>query len=262
MPYLELAPDYKLFYAVDDSTDAWTHPATVVFVHGFAETTEAWRAWVPHLARFYRLVRIDQRGFGKSGPVPDNFAFTTELLVDDLIRVINHVSKEPVHIVCGKSAGISVIKLAVTRPDLVKTITLGSAPLTPPQSQGWIEHMEQHGMRSWARSTMPARLGSKMPPRGTDWWVDMMGSTALSTAKAYLGWASKIDGKADLEHIACPTLVLTTQSPRRTQAEREAYRTLLKNAEIVEIAVDAMYAGGADPDSCARATLEFLNRHS
>ena len=116
MPYLELSPDFRLFYKVDDYTDPWTHPETIIFVHGFTENTEAWRAWVPYLARYYRLIRIDQRGFGRSGPVPKEFIFTTELFVDDLVRVINQVAGEPVHVVGGKSGGISVIKLAATRP--------------------------------------------------------------------------------------------------------------------------------------------------
>ena len=43
MPFLDLSPDLKLFYKIDDHTDAWTKPETVVFVHGFTENTEAWR---------------------------------------------------------------------------------------------------------------------------------------------------------------------------------------------------------------------------
>ena len=77
MPFLDLDPDFKLYYKIDDHTDAWTEPETVVFVHGFTENTEAWRAWVPHFSRKYRVVRYDQRGFGKTGPVPKDFKFTT-----------------------------------------------------------------------------------------------------------------------------------------------------------------------------------------
>jgi pimeloyl-ACP methyl ester carboxylesterase len=49
MPYLE-AQDCSLFYTVDDHTDPWTRPDTVLLVHGFTECTEAWRAWVPHFS--------------------------------------------------------------------------------------------------------------------------------------------------------------------------------------------------------------------
>ena len=125
MPYLEL-PDCKLHYKVDDHTDAWTRPETVLFVHGFTETIEAWRAWVPHFSRRYRIVRLDQRGFGKSGPLAKDFPLTTGLFVEDLATVIKHVAGGPVHVVGGKSGGISVMMLAATHPELPAPIPRGA----------------------------------------------------------------------------------------------------------------------------------------
>src|SRR5258705_9072212 len=87
MPYLDL-PDCKLHYKIDDHTDAWTQPDSVLFVHGFTENTEAWRQWVPHFSRRYRMIRIDQRGFGQSGPVAKDYPLTTDRYVNDLARVI------------------------------------------------------------------------------------------------------------------------------------------------------------------------------
>ena len=100
MPYLEL-PDCKLYYTFDDHTDGWTKPETVLFVHGFTESTEAWRAWVPHFSRRYRVLRIDQRGFGKSGALAADYALTTGRYVEDLAEVIRKVAKGPVHVVAG-----------------------------------------------------------------------------------------------------------------------------------------------------------------
>jgi pimeloyl-ACP methyl ester carboxylesterase len=41
-----------------------------LFVHGLAESGEAWRGWVPYFSRRYRVARIDLRGFGRSTPMP------------------------------------------------------------------------------------------------------------------------------------------------------------------------------------------------
>lgn len=49
------------------------------------------------------MVRIDQRGFGQSGPVAKDYPLTTALYLDDLTRVIQHVANGPVHVVDGKS---------------------------------------------------------------------------------------------------------------------------------------------------------------
>ncbi|RPI41194.1 MAG: alpha/beta hydrolase [Betaproteobacteria bacterium] len=262
MPFLDLPPELRLYYEIDDWTDAWTRPQSVLLVHGFTETTTAWRGWVPHLARRYRVIRFDQRGFGQTGPVPREFDFSTDLLADDLVRVINALAGEPVHVIAGKSGGICASRLAATRPDLVRTLTLASCPLLPPQADGWLEHMDSRGMRSWARSTMAARLGSRMPPRGIDWWVDMMGATAVSTAHAYLRWVVTIDVRPDLPKIACPTLVLTTESTRRSEAELNAYREGLRRGELVKVPIDGYHAAGSAPDESARIALDFIDRHA
>jgi 3-oxoadipate enol-lactonase len=262
MPYLELSPDLKLFYEIDDFTDPWTRPETVLFVHGFAENTAAWRAWVPHFSRRYRVIRIDQRGFGQSGPLPQDFPLTTEIFVDDLVRVINRLAGEPVHVVGGKSGGISVMMLAATHPELLKTITVACSPVGPPKAAGWIEHMEQHGMKSWAKKTMRERLGSKIPERGIDWWVDMMGATAISTAHAYLRWVGAINIREDIKRIKCPTLVIGTDTPRRGKAEFEAWQKTIPNSELAILPIDGYHAAGTDPDGCARVVLEFIGRHS
>jgi len=261
MPYLEL-PDVKLYYQVDDYTDPWTRSETVVFVHGFTETSEAWRAWVPHFSRRYRMVRIDQRGFGKSGPVAKEFPLTTELFVDDLVRVIGHVSKDPVHVVGGKSGGISVAVLAARRPDLVKTIALASSIVTPPNGEGWIDHIERHGMRSWARKTMRNRLGSRMPERGIDWWVDLMGATEVSTAHAYLRWVGAIDIREEIKNIKCPTLVIGTNAAGKDRDSLSAWQKTIPDSELAILPIDGYHAAGSDPDSTAQVVLDFLKRRA
>jgi pimeloyl-ACP methyl ester carboxylesterase len=261
MPYLEL-PDCRLYYTIDDHTDAWTRPDTVLFVHGFTENTEAWRGWVPHFSRRYRVVRIDQRGFGLSGAVPKDFPLTTALYVDDLARVIRHVAEGPVHVVGGKSGGISVMMLAVMHPELVKTITVSCSPVTPPKARGWIEEMERDGVRSWARRTQRERLGSRMPEAGIEWWSEMMGGTAISTVHAYLNWVGAIDIREDVKRIRCPTLVIGTDTARRGRAEFEGWQKTIPGSELVILPIDGYHAAGTDPDATSRVTLDFISRHS
>jgi len=260
MPYLELQ-NCRLFYAIDDHTDAWTRPETVLFVHGFTECTEAWRAWVPHFSRRYRMVRIDQRGFGQSGAVPKDFPLTTEQYVDDLARLIRHVADGPVHVVGGKSGGISVMMLAATRPELVKTITVSCSPVTPPKAEGWIEEMERDGVRSWAKRTQRERMGSRMPEAGIDWWSDMMGQTAISTVHAYLRWVGAIDIREDIKCIQCPALVIGTDTARRGREVFEGWQKTIPNSELAILPIDGYHAAGTDPDATARVTLDFIARH-
>jgi len=257
MPFIDV-PDCRLHYAADDHTDAWSRPDMVLFVHGFTECTEAWRAWVPHFSRRYRALRIDQRGFGQSDPMAKDYALTTERCVDDLARVIRDAADGPVHVIGGKSGGISVLMLAATRPELVKTATVACSPVTAPRADGWIEEMERDGVRSWARRTQRDRMGSRMPEAGIAWWSDMMGRTALSTVHAYLRWVSTIDIREDIRKIRCPTLVIGTDTARRGKAVFESWAKTIPDAALAILPIDGYHAAGSDPDATARVTLDFL----
>jgi 3-oxoadipate enol-lactonase len=260
MPYLEL-PDCKLYYTIDDHTDPWTRADTVLFVHGFTESGEAWRQWVPHFSRRYRVLRIDQRGFGRSTAMAKDYRVTTERFVDDLATVIRELADGQAHVVGGKSGGISVMMLAATRPELVKTIAVSCSPVTSPDAQGWLEEMERDGIRSWAKRTQRSRMGTKMTEAGIEWWSDLMGKTALSTAYAYLRWVSAIDIRQDIQRIRCPTLVIGTDTKRRGREVFESWQKTIPDSELVVSPLDGYHAAATDPDMTAAVTRAFIDRH-
>lgn len=260
MPYLQLTPDVRINYAIDDGTDPWTRPQSIVLIHGFAERIEAWRAWVPLLSRRYRVIRYDQPGFGASSPVTSVSAFTTEGFVEAAARMIETHAGGAAHVIGAKSGGLIAIELARTRPELVRSMTLASTPLDAPNPGEWLGHMEAHGLRSWAQETMPPRMGSAMPPAGIEWWVDLMGGTALETARAYMRWVSALDVGKTLHEVHCPTLVLTTTSPRRaySRSDIDVYRDRLAHAKVVALPGDGYHVAASYPDMCVPVVLDFL----
>ena len=66
MPTTRVATDLEMYYQVDNYTDPWTEPETIVLLHGNSENSDVWYGWIPHLARHYRVVRPDMRGFGRA----------------------------------------------------------------------------------------------------------------------------------------------------------------------------------------------------
>jgi 3-oxoadipate enol-lactonase len=207
-------------------------------------------------------VRLDQRGFGQSGPVAKDYSLTTERYVDDLARVIREAGGGKAHVVGGKSGGISVLMLAATHPELVKTVTAICSPVTAPDATGWIEEMERDGVRGWAKRTQRARMGSTMPEAGIDWWSDMMGETPLATVHAYLRWVGAIDIREDIKRIRCPALVIGTDTARRGRSVFESWQKTIPGSELKILPIDGYHAAGTDPDGTARATLDFIERHS
>jgi 3-oxoadipate enol-lactonase len=255
----------KLFYTIDEHTDPWRPAPTVLFVHGLAESGEAWRAWVPHFARHYRVVRVDLRGFGRSTAMPEDYKWTLRALVDDLVALIEHLEVQRVHVVGAKSGGSMVLKLAADYPQLVATLTGVTPPVVGPQgADEWREFIRRHGMREWARMTMEGRLGSRVTQAEIDWWVDNLQSkTAVSTMMGYLRWVPTMDIRSDVERIECPTLIINTSgSSLRAADSYSDWQPRIPNSRLLTIEGDAWHAAGAYPDRCARETLAFIDGHA
>ena len=265
MDYILKRPDgCNIFYTVDDCTDPWRKPETMLFVHGLAESGEAWRAWVPHFMRHYRVVRIDLRGFGRSTPMPAEHEWSMDELLDDIEALIKHLGCTRVHLVGAKSGGSMALAMAAHRPALVQTLIGVTPPVLPAAGvDDWVRHINSKGVLDWARHTMQGRLGSAASQAEIDWWVNnLQGKTPLSTLQGYLRWVPKLDIREDVKRITCPTLIITTTgSGLRSVDGVKAWVSQVKTAELLVLDGDAWHAAGAYPDRCAQAALEFLDRH-
>src|SRR5213594_568980 len=74
MPTLHIPPSLDLHYLVDDYTDPWRTPGTILLLHGNAESSAAWYAWAPQLAHRYRVVRFHLVGAKIGGTIARAFA--------------------------------------------------------------------------------------------------------------------------------------------------------------------------------------------
>src|SRR4051812_1810124 len=99
MPTLRVAPDVEMHYVVDDYTDPWRTPETVLLLHGSSESSAVWFGWVPQLARQFRVVRPDMRGFGSSTPMPRDARWDLDVVVDDFAKLMHELRVERFHLV-------------------------------------------------------------------------------------------------------------------------------------------------------------------
>jgi len=102
MPTLLRSPDVQLHYLVDDFTDPWRGSETILLLHGNAESGVAWYGWVAPLARRFRVVRPDMRGFGASTPMPRDFPWTLDIVIDDFVRLMDSLGIARFHLVGAK----------------------------------------------------------------------------------------------------------------------------------------------------------------
>lgn len=101
----------------------------LVFLQGILASTKYWRDIIPYLAKNYRVIAIDQLGFGNS-PKPDK---DLEYTIDDNIRyyveVFEHLNLKKVTLVCFSSSSIVAIRLASKYPDYVDKMMLIAPPI-------------------------------------------------------------------------------------------------------------------------------------
>jgi 3-oxoadipate enol-lactonase len=266
MPTFHPTPDLTMQYEVDDFTDPWRSPQTVLLLHGNAESGLAWYGWVPLLARRYRVVRPDMRGFGRSTPMPRDYPWTLDRLIDDFCGLMDTLGIERFHLVGAKIGGTVARAFAARRPARVMTLTIVGSP--PPLRPGAAERAPElqqefltHGVEHWARSNMANRLGGGFPSEGVEWWCKFMGRTALSTQLGFMPTIACADIRADVPRIACPTLVITTEeSALASVAETRAWQEQINGSELLVLPGNSYHVAATHAAPAAEATLDFIAR--
>ena len=107
MPIAPLAGDLEMYYDDDNFTDPWRDPETVetiVLHHGNAKSGRLWYAWPPLLARQYRVIRVDMRGFGRSTVPEPGYDWSLEGFAGDLRNLLDHLELDKVHLI-GETIG-------------------------------------------------------------------------------------------------------------------------------------------------------------
>jgi len=267
MPTFQPTPDLEMHYELDDFTDPWRRKETILLLHGNAESGAAWYGWVPTLARHYRVVRPDMRGFGRSTAMPRDFPWTLDVLIDDFVRLMDGLQTDRFHLVGAKIGGTIARAFAARRPGRVMTLTVVGTP--PPMREGAAERapelaqeFETHGVEHWARRTMAGRLGSTFPPEGVEWWIKFMGRTAVSTQIGFMKTIACADIRADLPKIGCPTLVITTDgSGLASVDETRAWQQQVPNSSLLAVPGNSYHVAASHAERCAEATLDFIGRN-
>lgn len=257
--------DLTMHYQVDDYTNPWDEAQAILLLHGNAEAGLAWYGWVPHLARHYRVVRPDMRGFGASTPMPRDYPWTLDRIIEDYVSLLDVLGIVRCHLVGAKLGGTIARRFAARHPDKILSLTLVGTP-APRRGLGAglarrVQDMERHGAARWAQETMGGRLGGEFPKQGVQWWIELMGHTPISTLAGFTERIADVDISDDLPAIRCPTLVITTQgSALGTVEDTREWQSRIPNSEMLVLPGDSYHVAASHADRCAQETMAFIRR--
>jgi pimeloyl-ACP methyl ester carboxylesterase len=109
----------------------------VVFLHAFTFDTRMWDDQFELLARDYRVVRYDARGFGRSSTPTPGRAYSH---VEDLTALLAKLEVNRPHLVGASMGGRIALDFAVTQPEALRSIVVMSTVIGGwPWSRAWLE---------------------------------------------------------------------------------------------------------------------------
>ena len=153
MPYLQLNGT-RFHYHLDDYTEPWKSKSVVLLHHSAAGNLQRGRAWVPTLARHYRVLRFDMRGHAGTQPPPEG-PFSLPGLAADITAVLDGLEIEKVHVVGASAGGIVSLRFAHDFPQRLHSLSLVAPPPNWPR---------------WGQASTPAYGGglwrNREPRRG------------------------------------------------------------------------------------------------
>ncbi len=262
MPRVQIDATLTMHYELDDYTDPWTTPETILLIHGVADTSKAWFAWVPKLARDFRVLRPDLRGFGQSSLPPADYSWSLRGFAQDLKALLDHLGIAAVHVVGQRIGGSIAMQLAHDYPETVRSLVVIGGPATLAHSSlnadAWLEQVEREGVESWARSTMGRRLGD-VSPAMQEWWIQEMGKASPQVMAGIFRYVRTTDITALLPEIAVPTLMITSDGSALASVETVCdWQKRLPNSRLLVLPSSAYHLAAAMPEACAEATLRFI----
>jgi pimeloyl-ACP methyl ester carboxylesterase len=254
----------QLAYYTDDFTNPWVKAPTVLLLHAAMGSARRYFAWVPHLCRDYRVVRLDLRGHGASEVPPAERPLTLDRLVRDVVELLDHLGCEAAYVVGNSAGGYPGQQLAMTRPKRVTSLALfGSTPgLKNSQAPSWIPQIQAKGLRGFLAETIRDRLPPNADSGLVEWFLD----EAAKNDPAYIGkfvlLMASYDWSGEVDRIGCPTLVVIPGAETvGSIANYDPFRRL-KDVEFKTYDGLPHNICDAVPDRCAADLRDFLRRRS
>lgn len=136
----------------------------MLLLHGLGSDNSGWILQRRAFGERYACIAVDNRGTGRSDK--PHGAYRLEQMADDAAVVLAHAGVGPAHVMGASMGGVLSQILAVTRPELVRTLVLACTacrlqPWRHELFEGWIELAQARGMRAFASRNLNWLIGPR-----------------------------------------------------------------------------------------------------
>jgi pimeloyl-ACP methyl ester carboxylesterase len=212
VPFVERPDGARISWESDGPGD---RPA-VLLVMGLAYPAAMWFRLLPALTERYRVIRVDNRGAGRTGDVL-GAPYGVETMARDCVAVLDEAGVDAAHVVALSMGGLMAQELAVTEPARVRSLCLmASHPGIP----NVVMHPEVLKLVTSGRTDMSpqeaaeASIPFNYAPGTSRELIEEDWAVRLPLASSSAGYAAQVQGTLawtrldDLDSIRIPTLVV------------------------------------------------------
>jgi pimeloyl-ACP methyl ester carboxylesterase len=244
----------------------------VLFAHGLLWDTRLFAPQVAALRDRFRCIAYDHRGQGRSEVTADGYDMDT--LADDAAALIERLGAGPVHFVGLSMGGFVGLRLAIRRPELLRSLVLidtaagPEAPGNVPRYRVLNLIARWFGFRPVVDRVLPIMFGRTFladPARGAEraeYRARLLALDLIGTPRAVRGVIERAGVEGELHRIRTPTLVIVGAEDVATPpAKAQALAAGIAGARLVQVPAAGHTSTLEQPAAVNAALADFLGRH-
>jgi pimeloyl-ACP methyl ester carboxylesterase len=242
----------------------------VILLHGYPLSRAMWAPQRLELARRYRVITPDMRGMGETPP--SDVEFSMDMLADDVIALLEHLSINGPIVLGGLSMGGYVAQaFAAQHPErlrgliLMDTKAVADTPeMAQKREETAAEVLETGDVKKVVDAMIPRLFASDTlnePERIAELTSVMEATTPKGIAGALRCMAGRPDRRNDLGKIRVPTLVLVgAEDAISPPTEAQSIADAISDSRFAVIPQAGHMAPWENPEGVNAALLDFLDR--
>ena len=246
-----------------------TGPETIIFAHGLLWSGRMFDHQVNALKDRYRCITFDFRGQGQSEVTKSGYDMDT--LYEDAATLIEALQCAPCHFVGLSMGGFIGLRLAIRRPELLKSLVLLESTADPEPGENIGQYRKLNFVARWfglglvADRVMPIMFGQKFlndPSRAalkTAWRKHLISNHRLGITRAVKGVIEREGVYDQLDQITTPTLIIVgDQDVATPPAKSERMQARITGSNLVVIPGAGHTSSVEEPEAVNAALKEFL----
>lgn len=219
---------------------------TIVFSHGLLFSGAMFEAQVDHFKDRYRCVTYDHRGQGGSEVTDGGYDMDT--LTGDAIALIEELGVGPCHFAGLSMGGFVGLRIAIRRPDLLKSLILIESTADPEPEENIPKYRKLNRVARWfglgmvIKKVMPIMfsrsfLNAYSREDEQKLWRDrIVANDRVGITRAVAGVIDRQGVYEQLGKIGTPTLIIVGEEDVATVPEKsERMRAAIRGAKLVRI---------------------------